>query len=108
MSDEDNNDCNDLKEKVKCKYFHQDPDMTPNNYDLFFDYNSIPVNIRLEQKNDLIRELKKHMSLTKRIHLNMETETIPHNNQLNLYTMTRIILTKEENNTNEDKVINIR
>ena len=91
-----------------CKYFHNDPDMTPNNYDLFFDYNSIPVNIPLQRKNDLVKELKKHLPLTKRIHLNMETETIPHNNQFNIYTRTKIIFTKKTNKSTEEVKVDIR
>ena len=55
-------ECGNIKKTVTdCKRFHQDPYWTPNNFDLYFDYNNIPVNIPLESNHDLIRRLKIHV-----------------------------------------------
>lgn len=89
----------DKVESSKCKYFHQDPNMTPNNYDLYLDYNNIPVNIRLESKHDLLKQLKRHLPLTKRLHLQLEKENASETSNFNLYTKTRVIFTNENNET---------
>ncbi len=94
---------NEIKKnkRDKCKYFHQDPDLTPNNYDLFFDYNNIPANIPLEGKSDLIRQLKKCLPLSKRLHLNLETENISHDNAFNIYTRTKFVFKRLDENDGE-------
>ena len=71
-------DCKDYNEE--CKYFHHEPYYTPNNYDLFFDYNNIPVNIPVEKAHDLRNRLQKLMPVTKIIHLNMGSETLKEDN----------------------------
>ena len=62
-----------------CKYFRHEPDYTPNNFDIYMDYTGIPSNIPKENANDLKNRLQKTMPLTKKIHLNLETETIQKN-----------------------------
>lgn len=106
---EDKDECGNKKSMFKCKYFHQDPDMTPNNYDLYLDYNSIPINIKLESKHDLYNQLKKYLPLSKRIHLNLETKGVPQNNIFNICTQTRITYKKKGNDgIIRDTVVNIK
>ncbi len=88
MADNNSNDCADYDSG--CKYFHHEPYMTPNNYDLFFDYNSIPVNIKAEKPHDLRNRLQKLMPLTKFIHLNMDKDTLEEDNNIHLHTNLKI------------------
>ena len=81
-------DCKDYNEE--CKYFHHEPYYTPNNYDLFFDYNNIPVNIPVEKAHDLRNRLQKLMPVTKIIHLNMGSETLKEDNNLHMHTCLKI------------------
>lgn len=85
----ENNDCQDYT-GGSCKYFHHEPYMTPNNYDLFFDYNSIPVNIPAEKPHDLRNRLQKLMPLTKFIHLNMDSDTLEESNNIHLHTNLKL------------------
>jgi len=107
-------DCNEYDKE--CKYFHHEPYYTPNNYDVFFDYNSIPVNIPVEKPHDFRNRLQKLMPLTKIIHLNMDSETFKEDNNIHLHTKlklnyntledsteTRLKLTGQWNDLNEDE-----
>ncbi|MBQ6220014.1 MAG: hypothetical protein IJH63_00415 [Methanobrevibacter sp.] len=81
-------DCGETNNE--CKYLHHEPYYTPNNYDLFFDYNNIPVNIPIEKANDLRNRLQKLMPLTKIIHLNMNSETLKEDNNIHLHSSMKI------------------
>lgn len=81
-------DCNEYDKG--CKYFHHEPYYTPNNYDVFFDYNSIPVNIPVEKPHDFRNRLQKLMPLTKIIHLNMDSETFKEDNNIHLHTKLKL------------------
>ena len=76
----------------KCKYFHQEPYMTPNNYDIYISPEQIPINIRRENVQNLKRKLQKLMPLGKIIHLNYDTEpeTLTESNQVNISTKMKI------------------
>ena len=87
-------DCNDYSKG--CKYFHHEPYYTPNNYDLFFDYNSVPVNIPVEKPHDLRNRLQKLMPLSQIIHLNMDNETFEEDNNIHLHTNLRMSYTTNE------------
>ena len=82
-------------EKTPCRIFHHDPNWTPNDYDLYFDYNSIPVNIDKDGTHDLTRRLQKHLPLTKNLHLNFENSTVPEQNSFNLHTTVHIHFTSK-------------
>ncbi len=58
-----------------CKHFRHEPYMTPNNYDLYFNPAEIPVNIPRENTPNLINRLQKVMPLSKKIHVNLETDS---------------------------------
>ena len=88
--------CGEVLLTKSCKYFHHDPYMTPNNYDLYFNYAEIPVNIIKESPSDLQRRLQKTLPLTKILHLNLETENTPQSNNLNIHSHVKM---KYYNNT---------
>lgn len=71
---------------TKCKVFHHEPYMTPNNFDLYFDYNSIPANIVAESPHDLRKRLQSLMPLSKIIHLDMDVDSLSHRNNIRLST----------------------
>lgn len=102
-------ECGNIKKEVReCKHFHQDPYWTPNNYDLYFDYNKIPVNIEVENSNDLLRRLQKNMPLSKIIHLNMEDESVPYYEEFDILTKTKIIFNKNVNGKEEKVMVDLR
>ena len=82
-----------------CKVFHNEPYMTPNNFDLYFDYNSVPANIVAESPYDLKKRLQGLMPLGKIIHLNMEVDSL--NNKSNMKLSTNMNLKFMDN----DKLI---
>lgn len=74
----------------KCKYARGKYNMTPNDYDIYFDYTSIPSNINLESASSLHTRLQDLMPLTKVLHLHLgvhkkePVNNILINTQLNL------------------------
>lgn len=101
--------CDTSRNTRKCKHFHQDPYWTPNNYDLSFDYNAIPVNIEVESNPELIKRLRKHMPLSKILHINMDSEGVQHNDGVELHTRTKVSFKrKNSNNIIEEVVVNLR
>lgn len=73
-----------------CKYFLNEPYMTPNNYDIDFNPNNIPSNIQPETAVNLQKRLQKLMPLTKYIHLMLNSEQTSYTNHLNITTKMRI------------------
>lgn len=59
--------------KENCKYARGKYNITPNDYDLYFDYTNIPPNIPLESASSLYLRLQKLMPLTKILHLHFGT-----------------------------------
>ena len=75
-----------------CKYFRHEPYMTPNNYDLFFNQDEIPTNIKRENAPNLINRLQKLMPLSKILHVNLnhDPESISESNQFRINTKMKI------------------
>lgn len=75
-----------------CKHFRHEPYMTPNNYDIYFDPEQIPVNIKRENVPNLTNRLQKLMPLSKKIHINLTTnpETISESNTFTISTKMKI------------------
>ena len=94
MSKLEVNVSNNKKINRKCKYFHHDPYMTPNNFDLYFDYNSIPMNIDVGATYDLNKRLQRVMPLSKKIHLNLENRESSQSNGFNINTRIRLSFKK--------------
>lgn len=75
-----------------CKYIRHEPYMTPNNYDIYFDSESIPANIPRENVPNLTSRLQKLMPLSKKIHINLATnpENITESNSFCINTSLKI------------------
>lgn len=84
----------------ECKYFLHEPYMTPNNYDLYFNYSKIPVNNIIDSPHDLRRRLQRKLPLTKILHLNLESAEEPEYNTIHIRTG----LTLSYNSRNTDDV----
>ena len=69
-----------------CKYFYHDPYWTPNNYDLYFDYKSIPVNIITESPHSLHKRLQNCLPLTKILHLNLDVDDEYQSNSIHIHS----------------------
>lgn len=74
----------------ECKSFHQEPYMTPNNYDLTFDHNNIPSNISPETARSLQIRLQKLMPTSKIIHLKIGDNQINQTNFLRINTRMKV------------------
>lgn len=84
-------DCqNQILTRKDCKYFHHEPYMTPNNYDLYFDPAKIPVNVIQEAPHELLLRLQKTMPLTDILHLNFEREQSSYLNVVNLHSSLKL------------------
>lgn len=84
-------DCqNQILTNKNCKYFHHDPYMTPNNFDLYFDHSKIPSNIIQESPHNLLKRLQRTLPLTKILHLNLQSEQDTHLNCVNIHTKAKI------------------
>lgn len=79
-----------LLPRKNCKIIRQDPDWTPNNYDISFNPSQIPSNIQTENTDSLQKKLSKLLPVTKRIHINLSTEDLDENNDLKIHTGLRI------------------
>lgn len=84
-------DCqNQILTRKNCKYFHHDPYMTPNNFDLYYDPSKIPVNIIQDPPHELLLRLQKTLPLTDILHLNLEKEEAQYSNVVNLNTTVKL------------------
>ena len=72
------------------KIFHNEPDYTPNNFDIYFDTNTVPSNIELESAYNLEKRLNKLMPASKKVHLNMGVENLQQNNSVHISSMLRM------------------
>lgn len=75
---------------TNCKIIRNEPDWTPNNYDISFNPSHIPSNISTESADSLQKRLQKLMPLSKRIHVNLETEELTEKNDFKIHTCLRI------------------
>ena len=73
-------------EEINKKCFHNEPFMTPNNFDIYFNPLEIPSNIPRESGYNLERRLQKLMPLTKIIHVNVDSTTVPADNHVGVFT----------------------
>ncbi|WP_296852467.1 hypothetical protein [uncultured Methanobrevibacter sp.] len=75
-----------FSEEINRKCFRQEPFLTPNNYDIYFNPSEIPSNIPQESGYNLERRLQKLMPVTKIIHLNVDSATVPADNHVRVFT----------------------
>ncbi len=90
MPDENENIDELNEEDIERKVFLNEPYMTPNNYDLYFQVKDVPSNLRLENGYNLEKRLNKLMPLTRRVHLNFDSKTIPADNNVRIFTSMNI------------------
>lgn len=63
-----------------CKKLRDESFMNPNNYDLLFNYDEIPVNVQVENGVSLEKRLQKLMPVDKIIHVDYSSSSHPTNN----------------------------
>lgn len=84
-------ECNNIILTNKnCKYFHHEPYMTPNNYDIYFDDAKIPSNIKKESPSELLKRLQRTMPLTDIIHLNLHQENDSYKETIGIHTNLKL------------------
>ena len=64
--------------------------MTPNNYDISYNHDQIPSNIKPETALNLQKRLQKLMPLTKFIHVQLNTEHKEYLNHVDVITKMKI------------------
>ena len=89
-----------------CKYFHHDPYMTPNNFDLYFDYNNIPSNIITETPSELHQRLQSCLPVDKILHLNLDTENEKKDNLIHVHGNVVVNYKKSIINSDNDNLFN--
>ena len=88
-------------ELIEPKRFHNEPYWTPNNFDIQFPFEDIPVNIPVEKGHDLEKRLQKLMPLTKIIHVDYSPLSLTKVNSLVINSKVSVSF---ENN--ENKIVN--
>ena len=73
-----------------CKKIHHEPFWTPNNFDLSFNTNKIPSNIKIESASNLQKRLQSLMPVSKIIHLDLETDELNKVNHFRINTRLKI------------------
>lgn len=76
--------------KNELKYFQNEPYLTPNNYDIHFNPEDIPVNIPRENGYNLEKRLQKLIPLSKFIHLDFDSNALESNNRVSIYSTLKI------------------
>ena len=69
-----------------CKYMRAKHNWTPNDYDLWFQYNHIPANVIVEDVPNLSARLDKLTPLSKKVHIVLNTPDEEYNNTVNVST----------------------
>lgn len=75
---------------MPCKYMRTKENWTPNDYEIAFDCNNIPSNIRMDNVVNLTRQLQSLTPLTKRLHLMMDVDNLNLYNDVKISTKLRI------------------
>ncbi|MCC9261581.1 MAG: hypothetical protein K8V75_04280 [Methanobrevibacter woesei] len=75
---------------MPCKYMRTKENWTPNDFEINFDYNNIPPNIRMDNVVNLTRQLQSLTPLTKRLHLMMDVDNLNLYNDVKISTKLRI------------------
>ena len=75
---------------MPCKYMRTKENWTPNDYEIAFDYNNIPSNIRMDNVVNLTRQLQSLTPLTKKLHLMMNVDDLQLYNDVKISTRMKI------------------
>lgn len=81
--------------KEKCKYMRTKRNWTPNDYELSFPHNSIPVNIPLENVPNLSDRINKVMPLSKHVHLVLNEGNKEFNSAISIVSELQLKINKE-------------
>lgn len=73
-----------------CKIIRNEPDWTPNNYDISFKPSQIPKNIPTETADNLQKRLQKLMPTSKRIHINLFSSEMSEKNDFKIHAKLKI------------------
>ena len=73
-----------------CKIIRNEPDWTPNNYEISFNPSDIPSNIKTETSDSLQKKLQRLLPTSKRIHIMLSSKEMTENNDLKIHTGLRI------------------
>ena len=79
-----------------CRWFCDKENMNPNNFDIYFDVNSIPANIKKDKISHLENRLQRLMPLSKKIHLNIENGVKSFNKSNGFIVYSKIKFNKSE------------
>lgn len=90
--------------KNNCKYMKAEPNYTPNNFDINFNYTEIPSNINIHNVADLDNALTNNIPLTKKIHLQMDHEEKEQTESVSI----SCYITAIEKNNNEINQLQVR
>ena len=74
---------------MPCK-IRTDPNWTPNNYEISFNPNKIPTNIKTENNSSLQKRLQKLLPTSKKIHIKLQTEQLTEHNDFKIHTQLKI------------------
>ena len=69
-----------------CKIMRSKKNWTPNDYELWFQYDDIPSNIIVEDVPNLSTRLDRLTPLSKKVHIMLNTPSEDYNNTVNLVT----------------------
>ena len=77
-----------MGDRENCRYLYSEPYYTPNNYDLYFNPQEVPLNIVQENIPNLQNRLQKTMPLSKIIHVNLNGVTEDNVSEVNSFKLT--------------------
>ena len=75
---------------AECRYMRTKYNYTPNDYDLYFETNSIPSNIKYTNTMELSKIMRQYSPLSKKIHLNFHVMNKQSNVHVSLNTSLRV------------------
>lgn len=77
---------------MPCKYMRSDEDWNPSNYEITFDIDEIPSNLKLENVIELEKRLKSKSPLTKKLHLILNSKNVDLVNNIKIHSSAFIEL----------------
>lgn len=80
----------------QCKRFLNEPNWTPNNYDIYINQNEIPSNIKKENTPNISKKLKKLIPLSKRLHVHVSDSSEKMSKRNNFHISTELKLNKKK------------
>ena len=82
------------KNNSNCKYMRSKQNWTPNDYELWFQHEEIPVNIPIEDVPNLSARIDQLTPLSKKVHIVLDTSGKEYSNTINIVSDLRITNSK--------------